>query len=102
MTLCVQELVMAATNGGKPIEEQEGALVAILTWLRFSSSRLLTWNKNYNIKPREISAAQVGDHADITARYTNNIISYIHTILTYDSYILLFHSILTKCFYILL
>ena len=28
-------------------------------WLRFSAQRLLVWNKNYNIKPREISAAQV-------------------------------------------
>ena len=44
---------------GKSVEEQEGDVVAVLTWLRFSSSRLLTWNKNYNIKPREISAAQV-------------------------------------------
>ena len=61
---------MAATSGGKPTEEQEASLVAILTWLRFSSSRLLTWNKNYNIKPREIGAAQVGDDRGITARYT--------------------------------
>ena len=52
---------MAATSSGDPTEEQEASLVAILTWLRFSSSRLLTWNRNYNIKPREISAAQVGD-----------------------------------------
>ncbi len=63
---------MAATSGGKPTEEQEAPLVAILTWLRCSSSRLLTWNKNYNIKPREISAAQVGDQEGIRARYTNN------------------------------
>ncbi len=73
---------MAATSSGKPTEEQEGGLVAILTWLRFSSSRLLTWNKNYNIKPREISAAQVGDHEGITARYTSNILSATDVILT--------------------
>jgi hypothetical protein len=73
ITACVQELVLAATSSGKPIEEQEGALVAVLTWLRFSSSRLLTWNKKYNIKPREISAAQVSygeakkEHTEITS-----------------------------------
>lgn len=32
-------------------------LVAVTVWLRFSSLRLLTWNHNYNVKPREISAA---------------------------------------------
>lgn len=52
----VQELVISAIAAK---EEAEGALTAVLVWLRFSSSRLLTWNKNYNIKPREISAAQV-------------------------------------------
>lgn len=33
------------------------SLVAVAVWLRFSSLRLLTWNHNYNVKPREISAA---------------------------------------------
>ena len=55
----VQEVLSAIMGSGKSVEEQEGDVVAVLTWLRFSSSRLLTWNKNYNIKPREISAAQV-------------------------------------------
>jgi hypothetical protein len=32
-------------------------LVAVTVWLRLSSLRLLTWNHNYNVKPREISAA---------------------------------------------
>jgi hypothetical protein len=32
-------------------------LVAVTIWLRLSSLRLLTWNHNYNVKPREISAA---------------------------------------------
>lgn len=32
-------------------------LVAVAVWLRLSSLRLLTWNHNYNVKPREISAA---------------------------------------------
>ena len=34
------------------------ALVAVATWLRLSAMRLLTWNRNYNIKPREIATAQ--------------------------------------------
>ena len=85
---------MAVTSGGKPSEE-EASLVAILTWLRFSSSRLLTWNKNYNIKPREISAAQVGDHGPSTARNKKQHYFVIHTIHKVESYILLFHIILT-------
>jgi len=36
-------------------------LMAVAVWLRLSAMRLLTWNRNYNIKPREISAAQVSD-----------------------------------------
>ena len=27
-------------------------------WLRYSASRKLTWQRNYNVKPRELSAAQ--------------------------------------------
>ncbi|CAN6584231.1 unnamed protein product [Malus baccata var. baccata] len=38
--------------------EGEFGLVGILVWLRFMSCRHLTWNKNYNVKPREISEAQ--------------------------------------------
>ena len=41
-------------------DERQGGLAALVVWLRFSAARLLTWNRNYNIKPREISAAQVG------------------------------------------
>ncbi|KAH9314059.1 hypothetical protein KI387_022686 [Taxus chinensis] len=33
-------------------------LAGILVWMRFMVTRQLTWNKNYNVKPREISAAQ--------------------------------------------
>ena len=43
----------------------EESLTAILTWLRFSSARLLTWNRNYNVKPREISAAQARSSAAV-------------------------------------
>ncbi|XP_065880881.1 alpha-glucan water dikinase 2 isoform X2 [Euphorbia lathyris] len=36
----------------------ELGLIGILVWLRFMACRHLTWNKNYNVKPREISEAQ--------------------------------------------
>jgi alpha-glucan,water dikinase len=39
-------------------DEGELALAGVLVWLRFMATRQLTWNKNYNVKPREISAAQ--------------------------------------------
>ncbi|KAI3950212.1 hypothetical protein MKW92_044526 [Papaver armeniacum] len=38
--------------------EGQLGLIGILVWLRFMACRQLTWNKNYNVKPREISAAQ--------------------------------------------
>jgi hypothetical protein len=34
------------------------AALAVAAWLRFSSARCLVWNRNYNIKPREVAAAQ--------------------------------------------
>jgi len=49
--------------GGAPSAEAAGAaqaLAAVAVWLRFSSLRLLDWNKNYNVKPREISTALDG------------------------------------------
>ncbi|KAK2977472.1 hypothetical protein RJ640_016100 [Escallonia rubra] len=43
-------------------EEAKGAgelgLAGILVWMRFMATRQLIWNKNYNVKPREISRAQ--------------------------------------------
>lgn len=51
----VQGLVEAAAKR----DDYEAALVAIAVWLRFSAARHLTWNRNYNVKPREIAAAQV-------------------------------------------
>ncbi|KAL2903324.1 Alpha-glucan water dikinase chloroplastic [Bienertia sinuspersici] len=33
-------------------------LSGILVWMRFMATRQLIWNKNYNVKPREISKAQ--------------------------------------------
>ncbi|KAI8548466.1 hypothetical protein RHMOL_Rhmol07G0275800 [Rhododendron molle] len=38
--------------------EGELGLIGMLVWLRFMACRQLTWNKNYNVKPREISEAQ--------------------------------------------
>ena len=40
-------------------DDYNSALTAIAVWLRYSAARHLTWNRNYNVKPREISAAQV-------------------------------------------
>ncbi|MBA0706369.1 hypothetical protein Golax_018482, partial [Gossypium laxum] len=36
----------------------ELGLGGILVWMRFMATRQLIWNKNYNVKPREISKAQ--------------------------------------------
>ncbi|KAK9223163.1 hypothetical protein WN944_011605 [Citrus x changshan-huyou] len=38
--------------------EGELGLIAIMVWMRFMACRHLMWNKNYNVKPREISEAQ--------------------------------------------
>jgi alpha-glucan,water dikinase len=35
-------------------------LAQLLVWLRYSSARHLTWQRNYNVKPKELSAAQQG------------------------------------------
>ncbi|XP_009631505.1 alpha-glucan water dikinase, chloroplastic isoform X1 [Nicotiana tomentosiformis] len=47
---------------GDLIEEATGAgelgFAGILVWMRFMATRQLIWNKNYNVKPREISKAQ--------------------------------------------
>ena len=40
-------------------DDYDAALIAIAVWLRFSAARHLTWNRNYNVKPLEIGAAQV-------------------------------------------
>ncbi|XVE74996.1 hypothetical protein DITRI_Ditri12bG0062300 [Diplodiscus trichospermus] len=36
----------------------ELGLAGILVWMRFMATRQLIWNKNYNVKPREMSKAQ--------------------------------------------
>ena len=54
-----QELVEEAVK--RDGEGLPAALAAVAVWVRFSAARHLTWNRNYNVKPREISAAQVCD-----------------------------------------
>ncbi|KAE8716168.1 Alpha-glucan water dikinase [Hibiscus syriacus] len=39
-------------------DTSELGLAGILVWMRFMATRQLIWNKNYNVKPREISKAQ--------------------------------------------
>ncbi|KAL8035858.1 hypothetical protein ABFX02_12G123200 [Erythranthe guttata] len=46
------DLMEQATNAG------ELGLAAIVVWMRYMATRQLIWNKNYNVKPREISQAQ--------------------------------------------
>ncbi|CAA2985282.1 alpha-glucan water dikinase, chloroplastic isoform X1 [Olea europaea subsp. europaea] len=46
------DLMEEATKSG------ELGLSGILVWMRFMATRQLIWNKNYNVKPREISKAQ--------------------------------------------
>lgn len=46
------DLIEEATSMG------ELGLAGVLVWMRFMATRQLTWNKNYNVKPREISKAQ--------------------------------------------
>jgi hypothetical protein len=45
-------------------EEQAASAAAVVAWLRLSAQRLLVWNRNYNVKPREISQAQVSEMCD--------------------------------------
>ncbi|XP_047318795.1 alpha-glucan water dikinase, chloroplastic [Impatiens glandulifera] len=44
------------------IDEAKGSgelgFAGLLVWMRFMATRQLIWNKNYNVKPREISKAQ--------------------------------------------
>ncbi|XP_042064044.1 alpha-glucan water dikinase, chloroplastic-like isoform X2 [Salvia splendens] len=46
------DLMEQATSAG------EVGLAGILVWMRYMATRQLIWNKNYNVKPREISKAQ--------------------------------------------
>ena len=42
----------------KSIAKAVAAAAKIYVWLRYSSNRKLTWQRNYNVKPRELSSAQ--------------------------------------------
>ena len=42
---------------GSP-EDVEGAMASIFVWLRYSSARHLTWQRNYNTQPRILGEAQ--------------------------------------------
>lgn len=50
--------VLTPASFPPPLQDLPEALLAVATWLRFSAARQLVWNRNYNIKPREISQAQ--------------------------------------------
>ncbi|KAF9608229.1 hypothetical protein IFM89_008184 [Coptis chinensis] len=49
--------------------EGELGLIGIMVWLRFMACRQLTWNKNYNVKPRtwKLMSAFIRDHASCNA-----------------------------------
>lgn len=51
-------MALVAGGGGGDSGSLLAPLVALAVWLRFSAARKLTWNRSYNIKPREISQAQ--------------------------------------------
>ena len=54
-----QDLLDEALQRDADDESLLASVAAIVVWMRFSAARHLTWNRNYNVKPREISAAQV-------------------------------------------
>ena len=51
-----QELLEAVLNAP---EGAAAGVAALAAWLRLAAMRKLRWNVNYNVKPRDISAAQV-------------------------------------------
>eukprot|EP00793_Prasinoderma_coloniale_P005007 PRCOL_00000768-RA len=48
------ELLEGALHSG-----DASAAVAVTVWLRYAAAKLLKWNNDYNVKPRELSAAQI-------------------------------------------
>mmetsp|Transcript_13764 Transcript_13764/g.50112 ORF Transcript_13764/g.50112 Transcript_13764/m.50112 type:complete len:1383 (-) Transcript_13764:628-4776(-) len=46
-------------------------VAAVAVWLRYTAMKQLVWNKDYNIKPRELSAAQLGLTDHIVHMYEN-------------------------------
>ena len=49
--------LVACCLQGSP-DEVEGAMASIFVWLRYSSARHLTWQRNYNTQPRILGEAQ--------------------------------------------
>ncbi|OAY62835.1 Alpha-glucan water dikinase, chloroplastic [Ananas comosus] len=49
---------IAADLAEQAREAGQLGLAGILVWMRFMATRQLVWNKNYNVKPREISKTQ--------------------------------------------
>jgi len=49
-----RSLLPAVLSGADP----EPQLAQMLVWLRYSSQRHLTWQRNYNVQPRQLSASQ--------------------------------------------
>ena len=45
-------------QAAESVASAAAAAAKIYVWLRYSSQRKLTWQRNYNVKPRELSAAQ--------------------------------------------
>ena len=50
-------VLVATCMQGSP-EDVEGAMASIFVWLRYSSARHLTWQRNYNTQPRILGEAQ--------------------------------------------
>eukprot|EP00172_Hildenbrandia_rubra_P001632 Plantae.Rhodophyta-Hildenbrandia_rubra.ctg2205.p1 GENE.Plantae.Rhodophyta-Hildenbrandia_rubra.ctg2205~~Plantae.Rhodophyta-Hildenbrandia_rubra.ctg2205.p1 ORF type:complete len:1361 (+),score=243.71 Plantae.Rhodophyta-Hildenbrandia_rubra.ctg2205:378-4460(+) len=51
------------------IGEDQDAWAAIYVWLRYSQARVLTWQRHYNTKPRELSHAQLSLVTLLANRY---------------------------------
>jgi hypothetical protein len=58
--LCSSCLPVANRLQGQMLPEggQAEAMATIFVWLRYSSSRQLTWQRNYNTQPRILGEAQ--------------------------------------------
>jgi alpha-glucan,water dikinase len=65
--LC-NELLGQTLSGPAPA----AGLAQLLVWLRYSAARHLTWQRNYNVKPRELSAAQSGLGYAIASAYAQH------------------------------
>ena len=72
---------------------EESKLLACALWLRQAAARLLVWNHNYNVKPREISAAQ----EKLTAALTDIWLAWCACIVTPTSVSIMPHTDSTGC-----